>query len=64
MNVEQAEQIVGQFKTELAAMKKEAKPGDTMPAEVFFAFMDVLVPVLEEMSKQLKEDADERKRNS
>lgn len=44
MNVQEAADVVQQFKDQLEMMRHKAKPGDTIPAEVFFNFMDILVP--------------------
>ena len=50
------------FKKELEEMKQMAKEGDTMPAGVFFMFMDTLMPafdgIIEEVTKMKKEKKD------
>ena len=52
MEFPQAVQVMEQFKSELEEMRNEAKPGDSMPAEVFFAFMDILVPAMESIIEE------------
>jgi len=48
-------EIMTKFKKELEEMRQQAKPDDTMPAGVFFMFMDTLMPafdgVIEEITK-------------
>ena len=44
MEYEQAREVMTKFKAELKDMRKKAQPGDSMPAEVFFLFMDTLLP--------------------
>jgi len=59
-----AEKVMIQFKQELKNMRGAAKDDDVMPANVFFAFMDVIVPVIDDVienNKQLKEKLDECK---
>ena len=50
---ENAVDTMKQFKVELGEMKKMAKEGDTMPAEVFFVFMDVLVPAFDGIIEEI-----------
>ena len=55
MKYGEAKKVMEKFKIELKDMRKQAKPGDTMPAEVFFLFMDTLMPafnaIMEETDK-------------
>ena len=45
--------IMTKFKGELEVMRKEAKPDDTMPAGVFFMFMDVLIPAFDGIVEEI-----------
>jgi len=45
--------VVDQFKAEIEEMRKLAQPGDTMPAEVFFTFMDVITDLLDGLTSEL-----------
>jgi len=60
MNYTNAKGVMEKFKVELEEMRKQATDGDTMPAEVFFMFMDILMPafdgIIEEVVR-LKEEA-------
>ena len=55
MKYDEAQLVFEKFKGELKEMKGKTKPGDTIPAEVFFMFMDVLIPsfegIIEEITK-------------
>lgn len=44
------------FKGEVENMKKEAQPGDTIPAEVFFNFMDILTNVFDRLVQENEKD--------
>ena len=54
MNIDTAAATVKQFKQELAAMKVLFKDGDQMPGEVFFKFMDVLVPAFDALITEVE----------
>ena len=50
--------MVELFKQQLKDMRKEARPGDEIPADVFFAFMDTMIAAIDavvEENKNLKE---------
>ena len=53
MKYEEAASTIKKFKSELEVMKKQAQPGDTLPAEVFFMFMDTLVPAFDGLVKEI-----------
>ena len=42
-----AVKVMDQFKTELEEMRSNAKEDDTLPAPVFFMFMDTLIPAFD-----------------
>ena len=58
MKYEHAQDVMKKFQAELIEMKKEAQPGDTMPAEVFFMFMDTLIPAFEAIIEEIEKKVD------
>ncbi len=53
MKYKHAVDTMTKFKAELEEMRKLAKPDDTMPAGVFFMFMDVLVPAFDGIMEEI-----------
>ena len=51
----EADAIIVKFKAEVEDMRKKAKADDTMPANVFFMFMDILIPAMETLAEVNKE---------
>ncbi len=52
MEYDKAVDTMTKFKKELEQMKGLAQPGDTMPAEVFFTLMNVLIPAFDAIIKE------------
>lgn len=42
-------EVIQRVKNELARMKEQVQPGDTIPPEVFFMLMDSIVPSIEKL---------------
>jgi len=53
MKYKHAVDTMTKFKVELEEMRKLAKSDDTMPAGVFFMFMDVLVPAFDGIIEEI-----------
>lgn len=65
MTIEYIEEQINNFKVETENLKKDYKPGDTVPVESFIIVMETLIRVMEQLIQyKFKTEGDEDGRNS